>query len=68
MGGWCMNDEATTHYDHIIEQMTLGHQFILHNFGVVPKTGWSIDPFGIFFTLISMCFSIIIKSYLNKIK
>ncbi|EGG20517.1 alpha-mannosidase [Cavenderia fasciculata] len=45
-GGYCMNDEATTYYDDIIDQMTVGHQFILDNFGVVPKIGWHIDPFG----------------------
>eukprot|EP01132_Coremiostelium_polycephalum_P008521 gene8521-10475_t len=45
-GGWCMNDEAATYYDDIIDQMTLGHQFLYDNFGVVPRIGWHIDPFG----------------------
>ncbi|EFA84943.1 alpha-mannosidase [Heterostelium album PN500] len=45
-GGWCMNDEAATYYDDIIDQMTLGHQFLNEHFGVTPKIGWHIDPFG----------------------
>ncbi|KAN0028185.1 hypothetical protein ACTFIV_010018 [Dictyostelium citrinum] len=45
-GGYCMNDEATTYYDDTIDQMTLGHQFLWENFGVMPKIGWHIDPFG----------------------
>ncbi|KAL6067304.1 carbohydrate binding [Balamuthia mandrillaris] len=45
-GGWCMNDEATTHYEAIIDQMTAGHQFLLREFGIKPTIGWHIDPFG----------------------
>jgi hypothetical protein len=45
-GGWCMNDEAGTHYYDIIDQMTLGHQFLKETFGVTPTIGWHIDPFG----------------------
>ena len=32
-GGWCMHDEATTHYIDMIDQTTLGHLFILAEFG-----------------------------------
>ena len=45
-GGWCMHDEATTHFLDMIDQTTLGHQYLLNEFGVVPQTGWQIDPFG----------------------
>lgn len=45
-GGWCMNDEATTMYGGIIDQMTLGHLFLLKEFGVAPRVAWHIDPFG----------------------
>ena len=47
-GGWCMNDEAATHYAAIIDQMTLGLTFINNEFGekVRPRIGWHIDPFG----------------------
>ena len=47
-GGWCMNDEATTYYEDIINQQTLGLQFILREFGECgkPRVGWQIDPFG----------------------
>ena len=47
-GGWCMNDEATAHYNAIIDQMTLGLKFIENNFGpdARPTVGWQIDPFG----------------------
>lgn len=47
-GGWCMNDEAATHYNAIIDQMTLGLQFIDDEFGAAarPRVAWHIDPFG----------------------
>jgi len=45
-GGWCMHDEAATHYVGMIDQTTMGHQFLLQEFNVVPKIGWQLDPFG----------------------
>ena len=45
-GGWCMHDEATTHFVGMIDQTTLGHQFLLQELGVIPVTGWQLDPFG----------------------
>uniref|UniRef100_A0A1X7U3R1 Alpha-mannosidase n=1 Tax=Amphimedon queenslandica TaxID=400682 RepID=A0A1X7U3R1_AMPQE len=45
-GGWCMNDEASTHYNGIIDQMSIGLRFISNTFGVRPLVGWQIDPFG----------------------
>ncbi|XP_038696412.1 probable alpha-mannosidase At5g13980 isoform X2 [Tripterygium wilfordii] len=45
-GGMCMHDEAVTHYIDMIDQTTLGHRFIKEEFGVTPRIGWQIDPFG----------------------
>ncbi|GAB2278383.1 hypothetical protein Dimus_013067 [Dionaea muscipula] len=45
-GGMCMHDEAASHYIDMIDQTTLGHQFIKNEFGVIPRIGWQIDPFG----------------------
>jgi lysosomal alpha-mannosidase len=45
-GGWCMNDEANTEYEAIIDQMTRGHLFLFNEFGVRPRIGWQVDPFG----------------------
>ena len=41
-----MHDEASCHYLSMIDQTALGHKFLLHEFGVVPRIGWQIDPFG----------------------
>lgn len=30
----------------MIDQTTLGHLFIKKEFGVTPRVGWQIDPFG----------------------
>ncbi len=42
IGAWCMNDEASTYYNDIIDQQTLGLQFILKEFGECarPKVAW----------------------------
>jgi len=45
-GGWCMHDEAAPHYMDMIDQTTLGHKFLMAEFGVAPRTGWQLDPFG----------------------
>ena len=41
-----MHDEATTNYEDMIDNMKIGHDFILKEFGVKPNIGWQIDPFG----------------------
>ena len=45
-GGWCMNDEAAVYYEDVIDQMTIGHQFLKETFNVTVEIGWHIDPFG----------------------
>ena len=44
--GWSMHDEACPIYDDMIENMMMGHEFISKEFGVQPRIGWQIDPFG----------------------
>src|SRR5690606_34056105 len=49
--GWVMNDEANTHYFAMIEQMTLGHEWLLHHLNYKPRHAWAIDPFGLSSTM-----------------
>ena len=44
-GGWCMHDEAATHYVGMIDQTTLGHQHLLNEFGAdggIPTVAWQL--------------------------
>lgn len=44
--GWSSHDEACPTYEEFIANMMAGHQFVLREFGVTPKVGWQLDPFG----------------------
>jgi alpha-mannosidase len=43
---YVQNDEAAAHYVAMIDQTTVGHQFLNDTFGLTPRIGWQIDPFG----------------------
>lgn len=45
-GGFVMHDEATTYYQHYIDQMRLGLMFLQEEFNYRPDVAWFIDPFG----------------------
>eukprot|EP01119_Soliformovum_irregulare_P019887 TRINITY_DN6388_c0_g1_i4.p1 TRINITY_DN6388_c0_g1~~TRINITY_DN6388_c0_g1_i4.p1 ORF type:complete len:1028 (+),score=331.23 TRINITY_DN6388_c0_g1_i4:166-3084(+) len=45
-GGWVQNDEAAASLDVVIGQVSAGHEYLLKHFGVRPRIGWQIDPFG----------------------
>jgi len=45
-GGWVMHDEAASHFVSMIDQTTLGHEFLKSQLDYMPRVGWQIDPFG----------------------
>jgi lysosomal alpha-mannosidase len=45
-GGVSSSDEACPYYQDLIENIMRGHKFINEHFGVQPRIGWNIDPFG----------------------
>ena len=43
-----MSDEAGPYYVDMVDQQTIGHQFLLSEFGAAanPKTGWQVSSLG----------------------
>jgi hypothetical protein len=41
-----MHDEACPTYEDMINNHQIGFDFALKEFGVKPRIGWQIDPFG----------------------
>ena len=48
LGGWVMSDAAVTYYNDIIDQHTLGFDFLHHNLGpcAQSRVAWHVDQFG----------------------
>lgn len=45
-GGFCMHDEAATHYRALLDQTAYGHRTLHELFNYPVRVGWQIDPFG----------------------
>ena len=46
MGGWVGADECNANYEDIIGNFYKGHSWLKDEFGISPRVGWNIDPFG----------------------
>lgn len=44
--GWVENDEAVCYYDDIIEQYTVGMNWLYETFNYIGRVGWATDAFG----------------------
>lgn len=42
-GGYSLHDEAIAHYEDIVTNMKVGHDFLIAEFGATPRIGWQID-------------------------
>jgi hypothetical protein len=40
------NDEAVCYYDDILDQYTIGHNWMMEKFSFEVKVGWATDSFG----------------------
>jgi alpha-mannosidase len=45
-GGWSQPDEACSNYEDLLQNFNIAHRFLYQEFGVIPKIGWQLDPFG----------------------
>ena len=45
-GGMVSPDEACPNYADVLRNFEMGHDFLWEEFGVRPRIGWQLDPFG----------------------
>jgi alpha-mannosidase len=45
-GSWVMHDEASTYYQHIIDNIRVGLRFLKEEFNYEVRTAWMLDTFG----------------------
>lgn len=41
-----MHEEASSHFESMIDLTALGHRFLQREFNFLPTVGWQFDPFG----------------------